>query len=133
MELKRDWPDVGMEVEQSVCGGPQPLTQILGVGDGGAQSHDPHLAVDLGGHVPHARADHLQHGARLPSNEVELVHNEEVDVLHILPLLPPPGEDVPVLGSTDYDVALRENTHTQYTPRTQVHIVSIRRVPKHTL
>ena len=61
MELQRDWPDVGVEAEQPVSGGPQPLTKVLGIGHGRAEGHDPHLALDLGGHVAHSRADDLQH------------------------------------------------------------------------
>ena len=37
---------------------------------------------------------------------MELIHNEEVDILYILPLFPPPRQHVPVLGSTDDDITL---------------------------
>ena len=42
----------------------------------------------------------------LSTNEVQLVHYEEADTLNILPLLPPPRQHVPVLWSTDDNVAL---------------------------
>ena len=37
---------------------------------------------------------------------MQLIHNEQADVLHVLPLLPPPGEHVPLLRGADHDVAL---------------------------
>ena len=61
VQLQGHRPDVGVEVEEAVGGGAQPLAQVLGVGHGGAESHNPHLALDLRGHVAHARAHHLQH------------------------------------------------------------------------
>ena len=69
MQLQGHRPDVGVEVEEAVGGGAQPLAQVLGVGHGGAESHNPHLALDLRGHVAHARAHHLQH--RLQERERE--------------------------------------------------------------
>ena len=42
----------------------------------------------------------------LSTDEVQLVHYEEADTLNVLPLLPPPRQHVPVLWSTDDDVAL---------------------------
>ena len=61
VQLQGHRPHVGVEVEEAVGGGAKPLAQVLGVGHGGAESHNPHLALDLGGHVAHARAHHLQH------------------------------------------------------------------------
>ena len=62
VQLEGHWPHVGMEAEESVCAGAQPLAKVLGVGHGGAEGHDAHLAVDLRGDVAHARAHHLQNG-----------------------------------------------------------------------
>ena len=106
VELQWDGPDVGMEVEETVSCGSKPLAQVLGVGHGRAESHDPHLPLDLRGHVAHAGADDLQDGPALPANQVQLVHHKEIDVLYVLPLLPSPGEDVPVLWRANDDVAL---------------------------
>ncbi len=36
----------------------------------------------------------------LASNEVQLIHDKEADVLHVLTLFPPPREDIPVLRGT---------------------------------
>ena len=51
---------VGMEAEEAVCTGTQPLTQVLGVGHRGAESNDTNLLLDLRGDVTHSRAHHLQ-------------------------------------------------------------------------
>ena len=42
----------------------------------------------------------------LPSNEVQLVYDEEVHILDILALLPPAGEHVPVLWCAHYHIPL---------------------------
>ncbi len=42
----------------------------------------------------------------LSSNEVQLVRNEQVDILHVLTLLPPPRKDVPVLRGAHYHMTL---------------------------
>lgn len=70
VEFQRDWPDIRVEVEQSVSGGSQPLAEVLGIGNGGAESHDPHLTLYLRGHVAHARTDHFQY--RLQGREKRL-------------------------------------------------------------
>lgn len=44
----------------------------------------------------------------LAPNEVDLIHHKEVNVLDVLALLPPPGEDVPLLRGTDDDVAFAQ-------------------------
>ena len=61
VQLQRDRPDVGVEVEQSMSGGTQPLAEVLGIGHGGTEGHDPHLTLYLRGHVAHARTHHLQY------------------------------------------------------------------------
>lgn len=43
----------------------------------------------------------------LSTNEMKLVNNKEVDILHILSLLPPPREHVPVLRRTHNHITLR--------------------------
>lgn len=42
----------------------------------------------------------------LSSNEVSLVHDEEADVLDVLPLLPAARQDVPFVRGADNDVTL---------------------------
>lgn len=44
----------------------------------------------------------------LATNEMHFIHNKEVDVLHVLALLPAPGKDVPLLRSADYNVAFAQ-------------------------
>lgn len=44
----------------------------------------------------------------LSSDQVRLVHDEEADVLDVLPLLPAAGQDVPFVRGADDDVALAE-------------------------
>lgn len=44
----------------------------------------------------------------LSTNQVRLVHNEEADVLDVLPLLPAAGQDVPFVRRADDNVALAE-------------------------
>lgn len=39
---------------------------------------------------------------------MSLVHNEEADVLHVLPLLPAAGQDVPLVGGAHNDVAFAQ-------------------------
>ena len=52
VELERHGPHVGVEVEGGVGAAAEPAGQVLGVGHGGAQGHDPHLLLQLGGDVP---------------------------------------------------------------------------------
>ena len=61
VQLQRDRSDIRVEAEEAVSGGPQPLAEVLGVGHGGTESHNPHLALYLRGHVAHAGTHHLQH------------------------------------------------------------------------
>lgn len=42
----------------------------------------------------------------LSTNEMKLIYNKEVDILHILSLLPPPREHVPVLRGTHDHITL---------------------------
>lgn len=51
------------EVEQGMGGGADPLPQVLGIGQAGAQAHDADGRLHLAGDQPHARGDHLQRRA----------------------------------------------------------------------
>jgi hypothetical protein len=61
-----------------------------------------HLRAD----VPHAAGNDFEGRAVLPPQQVEFIHDEQRNVLHVAPLLPAPTEHVPVLGGADNDVAL---------------------------
>lgn len=63
------------------------------------------------------------------ADEMELVDNEEVDALDVLPLLPPPGEDVPLIRGADDDVPLGQQfqvggcfSRQQHNLLTQLHL-----------
>lgn len=55
---------------------------------------------------PSRQVSHLNDRSIAPTNQMEFIHNEEWDVLHILALLPPPGQHVPVLRGGDDNVSL---------------------------
>ena len=42
----------------------------------------------------------------ISAQQLEFVHNEQLDILNIPPLLPPPGQHVPLLRGRDDDVPL---------------------------
>ena len=95
-----------MEVERTVGRTAEPLTDVLGIGQRVAQRHNADRLLQLGGDVAHTRADHLQRGAALEAKQLQLVGDEEVDVLHVLALLPAARQHVPVLRNRDQDVGL---------------------------
>ena len=57
----------------------------------------------------------------LSTNQMQLVHNKQVYILHILPLLPPPGEDVPVLRCRHDDCPLLEEAEVSTGLPRQLH------------
>ena len=88
--LQGDRADVGAEVEGAVGAAAQPVGQVLVVGHGGAQGDDPDRLVHLGRHATHPGAYELDDGPVRYNNEMDLVADEQLDVLHVLPLLPMP-------------------------------------------
>lgn len=62
MELQRNGPDVGVEVECGCGAAAQPVSHVFGVGQRRAEGHDADRTLDLRGDVPHPGADDLQHG-----------------------------------------------------------------------
>ena len=61
VQLQGNRPHVGVETEEAMGGGSQPLAQVLGVGHRRTQGHDADLTLDLGRDVAHARAHDLKH------------------------------------------------------------------------
>lgn len=43
----------------------------------------------------------------LSTNKMKLIYNKEVDILHVLSLLPPPREHIPVLRGTHNHITLQ--------------------------
>mmetsp|Transcript_58155 Transcript_58155/g.185073 ORF Transcript_58155/g.185073 Transcript_58155/m.185073 type:complete len:210 (-) Transcript_58155:4421-5050(-) len=107
-DLEGHGPHSRVEVEERVARRPDPLPDVLGVGQGGREGDDARGAVELAGDVARAACDNLDHRALLPADEVHLVHDEEVEALHVLPLLPPPRERVPVLRRGQHHLPLLE-------------------------
>ena len=60
VQLQRHGSGVGEEVERSRGRGTQPCADVLCIGEGGGQRDDADRVLELGGHVAHPRADHLQ-------------------------------------------------------------------------
>lgn len=59
----------------------------------------------------------------LATDEMHFVHDEEVDVLNVLALLPAPREDVPLLRGADDDVAFTQELEVSAgLPRQQHHL-----------
>ena len=106
VELQRHRPHVRVEVEGAVGGAAEPLGHVAAVGEAAGQGHHPHRAVQLRGDVAHPRAHDLQHRPVLAAQQLQLVHDEELHVLDIPPLLPASAEHVPLLWQGDDDVAL---------------------------
>ena len=60
VQLQRYGSGIGEEVERSRSRGAQPGADVLCIGEGGGQRDDADRVLELGGHVAHPRADHLQ-------------------------------------------------------------------------
>ncbi|KAG5462685.1 MAG: LOW QUALITY PROTEIN: hypothetical protein BJ554DRAFT_4068 [Olpidium bornovanus] len=69
---------------------------------------DAYLVLRLRRDVAHPRHNDFVRRPYLAADEVELVGNEETDGLHVLPHLPAPRNDVPLLRRRDYHVGLLE-------------------------
>ena len=108
VEFELEGTHVRVEVERVGRGAVEPLGQVLVVGDGGAESDDANVALDLRAYVAHARANDLEDGAVLAAEQVELVDYEQVHVLHLFALFPAARQNVPVDRSADYDVAFAD-------------------------
>ncbi|XP_034728223.1 U5 small nuclear ribonucleoprotein 200 kDa helicase-like [Etheostoma cragini] len=85
VQLQRNRPDVGVEVERGGGAAAEPVGHVFGVGQRRAERHDADGTLDLRG-------------------DVRLVHDEEADVLDVLPLFPAARQDVPFVGGADDNV-----------------------------
>ena len=86
-------------------GGSDPLAEVAGVGQRRAQTDDADGLLELRADVAHAAGDNLHRWALRPSDEVELVRDEESNSLDVLALLPPARYNVPLAGRAHHDVA----------------------------
>ena len=101
-------PDRRGKVEEAVRRRADPLAQVPRVGQRSAKTDDANRLFELGADVPHAARDHLHDRSHRASNQVELIRDEERDVLHVFPLLPPAADHVPLLWRGDDHLALLE-------------------------
>lgn len=106
VELERDGANVRVEVERAVGAAAEPVGDVLGVGHGSAEGQDPDGLLELRRDVAHARAHDLDDRTLRASEQVDLVADEQLHVLHVLPLLPAAREDVPLFRRRDDDVPL---------------------------
>ena len=91
-------------------GGPNPFTKIPGIRERHRTDYNAGIVVRLLRYVSGTRDHDLVGWPNLRTNELSLVANEETEVLHVLPLLPPSRDDVPLRGSANYDISLLEKT-----------------------
>jgi hypothetical protein len=108
VKFQGDRTNIGMEVEESSGAASKPLGDVSCIAQGRTQSHNTNVAFNLRADVTHTRADDFKDRSFLSSDQVKLIHNEEVHILHILSLFPTSGEHVPLLGSADDNVALKK-------------------------
>lgn len=61
VKLKRNRPDIGVEVEGGRSATAKPVGHIFSIGQRRAEGYDTDGPLDLRGDVPHPGANHLQH------------------------------------------------------------------------
>ena len=98
------------EVENVMRRGANPFSEIPGIRERDRAHHDTSVVVRLLRDVASTGYHNLVGRPNLRTDELNLVADEETNVLHILPLLPPPRDDVPLRGSADDDISLLEQT-----------------------
>lgn len=91
-------------------GSADPFTQIPGICKRDGTNHNTSTVVRLLRDVASTRYHNLVGRPDLRANELNLVTNKEAKILHILPLLPPPRNNVPLRRSADDNVSLLEQT-----------------------
>eukprot|EP00906_Rhabdomonas_costata_P006819 RCo009881 len=134
VNLQRHWPHRGVEVEDRGVRGSHPLSKILCIGQGaaGRDKTDPcpkaldHLRAD----VPHPGHDHLHHRPPWAHDEMQLVYNEELHTRDVLSLLPPSGDDIPVLRGADNNLALFQQLEVRAGLTSELHHGSAKAVIK---
>mmetsp|Transcript_43379 Transcript_43379/g.114245 ORF Transcript_43379/g.114245 Transcript_43379/m.114245 type:complete len:464 (+) Transcript_43379:1581-2972(+) len=108
--LKRHRTHVGREVEEP-GGGADPLSDILRIRERCRQGHDPNGLLHLHRDVTHTADDGLQRGTDVAVQQVEFINDEEANLLHALPRLPPSTHQVPLVRRRDDYVGFVKDLH----------------------
>mmetsp|Transcript_21616 Transcript_21616/g.58162 ORF Transcript_21616/g.58162 Transcript_21616/m.58162 type:complete len:581 (-) Transcript_21616:369-2111(-) len=99
VNLKRHGANGRLEVEEARLAHAQPVGEVLGIGQGGGEGHEPHVPrARLRSHVAHAAHDHLEHGPAVFPKQVHFVEDERHHVAHVASVLPAARDGVPLLG-----------------------------------
>ena len=94
--LQRYRPHAGPEVVEPHLAYSQPVRQVPGVGQSRGEPDHPDGLLGVGGDEVGPGHDHLQHGAAVLAQQVDLVNDDEGHVLDKVPGLPGPGDAVPL-------------------------------------
>ena len=89
MKLQRNRSHIGMKIKSAVCGGPQPLRNILTIGQTAGQGHNSDGFIQLRGDVAHSAANDLKNWAIFTSKQLQFINDEQLHILNISPLFPP--------------------------------------------
>ena len=98
------------EVEDMVRRGADPFTKIPGICKRDRANHNTSVDVGLLRDVASTRYHNLVGRPNLRTDELALVTDKETEVLHVLPLLPPSRDDVPLHRSANDNISFFEQT-----------------------
>ena len=98
------------KVENVVGRGPNPFSEIPGICERDRANDNTSIVVRLLRDVASTRNHNLVGRPNLRTDELSLIANEESKVLHVLSLLPPPRNDVPLRRGANNDISLLEQT-----------------------
>ena len=101
-------PDTRGKVEEAVRRRANPLAKVPRIRERSAKTDDTNRFFELGADVPHAARDHFHGWSHGATDQMEFIRNEERDVLHVFPLLPPAADHIPLLRRGDDHLALLE-------------------------
>mmetsp|Transcript_21833 Transcript_21833/g.53129 ORF Transcript_21833/g.53129 Transcript_21833/m.53129 type:complete len:280 (-) Transcript_21833:93-932(-) len=74
----------------------QPVCNIMSIGQSGGQSAEPDTVIQGHRNVTHTRHDHLKDRSTVLTQQVDLVDDHQSHLGHIVPVLPVPGNSVPL-------------------------------------
>ena len=89
---------------------PNPFTKVPSIRERHRTNDNPSIVVRLLRDVASTRNHNLVGWPNLGTDKLSLVANEETKILHILSLLPPSRNDVPLNRSANDDISLLEQT-----------------------
>ena len=104
VDVERHGTDAGAEVEEPVGPDVEPAGQVVRIGQRRGEADDADLVGGVRRDVVGARHNHLEHGAAVGAQQVNLVNDNQRHRLDVAAVLPAATDAVPLFRRGDNDV-----------------------------